>query len=162
MIRCAPHTYLGTRTMPKIKVLGGSNTPEFQAEDHTVTIDAAAVAQAISDVVAEHTGQAIAKGKKPSGPPQAALGEAQAKRAKRGKRNPQRGMGSQGRFAKDIDSKKARGVYRATGTVTVDSFFDKWLKKEAKRGVEYLETEGQVDKIVEEAIERMLDAQGFG
>lgn len=147
--------------VPKIKVLSGADTPEYKADEHTVEIDAAAVAQAVSDVVAEHTQAAVKAGRKPSGGGQKPLSEGQRKRAAKGKRLPQRGMGQQGRFAKDIGSKKARGIYRATGTVVVDSFFDKWLTKEEKRGVEYLETDGDVDAIVEAAIERMLKEHGF-
>jgi hypothetical protein len=149
--------------MPKrITVIKAASEPGYQADEHAITLDMGAVSKAIGEGVAKLHREAIQDGREPSGGSQRALGPKERKRAAQGKRNRQRGMGSEGRFPASIGSKATKGDLAASVEVAADSFFDDFQDREQARGVEYFDTDGDVDREVERILERELKRQGFG
>ncbi|MEL6706275.1 MAG: hypothetical protein AAFP15_18560 [Bacteroidota bacterium] len=149
-------------TAKRTRVLRQQRTKNLESDGLTVELDVAGTTQRVAEAVAKHHREAIEAGRKPSGGPQRPLGRDQARRAAKGQRNPERGMGKQGRFAASIRTgRKPRGATLATGTVAGDAFFDTFLAQEDRRGVEYLTTDGEVseliDKVMAEELDRVFD-----
>ncbi|MEL6705770.1 MAG: hypothetical protein AAFP15_16000 [Bacteroidota bacterium] len=140
-------------TAKRTRVLRQQRTKNLESDGLTVELDVAGTTQRVAEAVAKHHREAIAAGDKPSGGPQRPLGRDQARRAAKGQRNPERGMGTQGRFAASIRTgRKPRGTTKATSTVAGDAFFDVFLGQEDRRGVEYLSTSGDVERIVDRVL----------
>lgn len=151
-----------TSTMArKIRIIRPASEPGYKAEDLTVELDAGKLVTEIAKAVAEHHREAIADGKKASGGPQKPLGPDEARKAAKGKRSKERGMGTKGALPGYIRSTKGRAPLQATATVAPVAFYDAWLDREKARGVEYLFEDGDVDELVDELVEAELKRQGF-
>ncbi len=145
----------------KITVLRGVRSRGYSADDLTVTLDARDTVGRITRAVAEHHREAIEAGQEPSGGSQKALGPKERQRANKGKRNSQRGMGSEGRFPKSIQGTSRGDALKGEGDVAAAAFFDDWQERERRRGVEYLEIDGKVDEVVDKVLERDLRRKGL-
>ncbi len=126
-----------------------------------VAFDLDATASRVGLAVAKHHREAIAAGREPSGGSQRSLSPEERKRAAQGKRSSARGGGQEGRFIKSIGSTASGGDLKASSDVAADPFFDDFQAREASRGVEYLETDGDVDELVEQLLDDELKRQGF-
>lgn len=147
--------------MAKITVLRGASTPAYQADAIAIDLDVSDLAEEIGNAVAEHHREAISSGRRSSGGPQRPLGPDERKRAQKGKRNAERGMGGAGRFPGSIGASTTNGKTRATATISADAFFDDWQEAEASRGVEYLEVDGDVDAAVDTLIDADMRKRGL-
>ena len=148
--------------MPRqVPVLRPERSSDYESDELTITLDAAAITKALTAAVAKHHREAIASGQLPSGGSQRALGPDERARAGQGKRSPRRGMGQEGRFVKSIGSQSSRGDLKATGAVAADPYFDDWQERERSRGVEYFEADGDVEDVVDAVLEAELKRMGF-
>ena len=147
--------------MAKITVLRGASTPAYQADSISVDLVVSDLAAEVGNAVAEHHREAISSGRRSSGGPQRPLGPDERKRAQKGKRNAERGMGGEGRFPRSIGASASKGKTQAAATIAADAFFDDWQEAEASRGVEYLEVDGDVDAAVDALIDADIRKRGL-
>jgi len=148
--------------MPKrITILRAERSRGYESDGLTLELDARRLTTEITTEVAEHHRKAIRAGQEPSGGSQKGLGPDERKRASKGKRNSQRGMGQAGRFPASIGTRVSGGDLKATGEVAADAFYDDWQGREARRGVEYFEVDGDVEKVLDAVLEAELKRQGF-
>lgn len=145
----------------RIRVLRAEDSKHYSAPELAFTLDAKATARRIGKAVKERHQEAIRAGRRPSGGAQKGLGPDEQSRAGEGKRSAKRGMGQEGRFPASIGTRAKGGDVRATAVVAADPFFDEWQRREASRGVEYLETDGDIEKLVDDVLEAELRRQGF-
>lgn len=144
-----------------VTVLEGARTRAYSADQIKVTLDASGLAKRIGEAVAERTREAIRSGEEPSGKAQRTLGPGERSRAARGKRSAVRGMGSEGRFPASIGSTSSGDATKAHADVAADPFFDEWQEREASRGVEYFDADGDIEELVERCIEQDLKDNGW-
>ncbi len=138
--------------MAKQTILRGEKSATYTSDSLTADLEPDKLATSIAQAVALHHQLAIRSGKKPSGGRQKPLGPDERRRAQKGKRDDDRGMGTKGAFPDSIGSTKARGRTKASAEVAAAPFFDEWQERERSRGVEYLETDGDVDELVDAMI----------
>lgn len=147
--------------MVRIAVIRPSNTTEYRTNGHAVEFNAARVVNAVTKAVAAHHREAIQAGDKASGGSQERLGPTNRKRAGKGLRNAERGMGTEGKLPGFIRTTKGRGVVVSTARVSPVQFYDIWLHQEATRGVHYFYADGDVDDVVGKVLAAELKTSGL-
>lgn len=125
------------------------STDSVQAEGLALDLDAPRLANRLAQRIAQHHRVSIAAGLKPSGGPQ---------RTNRAGRPHGVGHNSRHEFADSIrPAGQTRSKLAASTRVGADPFFDDWQDREAARGIEYLEIEGDVDRLIDDEIDREIE-----
>lgn len=144
------------------KILEKSRAKHWTSDSLEILTDAERWGEALAEAILEHVEEAIQAGNNPAGGRQRPLasGSSAAKAAAAGRRPSARGVTDRAIFANSIVAQKLRGnAKRAAYLVTTDKaeVFAEWLQRELGRGVDYFPTDGDVERLVERALEKLLD-----
>lgn len=141
--------------MARVVVLPRSRG-EFSSEPLTFELEGRDLIKSAAKGLADHHKRTVAAGADPgTGGRQKALRQdgSAAKAARDGKRPNLRGSTEHQRFPKSI-AWEIRGKH---SVVAASVYFDWWLQREAKRGVEYFSVDGNADKALTKALQPVVD-----
>lgn len=142
-------------------LINPSNAKNYKADGCKIQLGASRIAKGVANEVLKHIKKSIRTGMRPEGGGQKPLkpDTSRAEKAAKGKRPKARGFTEHRRFVRSLRIRSAkRGKWTAAYEIASDmaEVFDPWQIDELARGVDYLPIRGDVEKVVNDVMDKVM------